>query len=168
MFKDSGLLDQRDHNGRTVLHGLLRNPILPHVYHDLVDFYGTEKAIQSSLRDNQNLSAAQHIRNVAEAQNPYASYGHVGYANKFIAQTEIPGNSIEETQNRTAVLRNSNLNMADSIPKILQDATLSIAWSYHPELILSKIPKDASISSSNTSSEQISITILKLAEHPFW
>ncbi|KAI9640914.1 hypothetical protein NHQ30_010755 [Ciborinia camelliae] len=136
MFKNSGLLEQRDHNGRTVLHGLLRNPILPHVYHDLVDFYGPERAIQFSLRDNQGLNAAQHIRNVAQAQNPYASYGHVGYAqaivvyeniaNRFITQTEIPGNSIEETQNRIAVLRNSNPKVADSIPNA-EDSTGSNA-----------------------------------------
>ncbi|KAJ8069858.1 hypothetical protein OCU04_000272 [Sclerotinia nivalis] len=126
MFRDSGLLEQRDHNGRTVLHGLLRNPILPHVYHDLVIFYGPERAIQFSIRDNQGLNAAQHIRNVAQAQNPYASYGHVGYAqaivvyeniaNRFITQTEVPGNSIEETQNCIAVLRNSNPNVAHSLP----------------------------------------------------
>ncbi|TEY35138.1 hypothetical protein BOTCAL_0605g00010 [Botryotinia calthae] len=70
IFKDSGLLEQRDHNDRTVLHGLLRNPILPHVYHDLVDFYGPERAIKFSLRDNQGLTAAQHIRNFAQTQNP--------------------------------------------------------------------------------------------------
>ncbi|KAM0167431.1 hypothetical protein ACHAQE_000324 [Botrytis cinerea] len=136
IFKHSGLLEQRDHNGRTVLHGLLRNPILPHVYHDLVDFYGPERAIQFSLRDNQGLTAAQHIRNVAQTQNPYASYGHVGYAqaivvyeniaNRFITQTEIPGNSIEETQNRIAVLRNSNPNVADSVPNT-EDSTGSNA-----------------------------------------
>ncbi|TGO27392.1 hypothetical protein BPAE_0042g00040 [Botrytis paeoniae] len=136
MFKDSGLLEQRDHNGRTVLHGLLRNPILPHVYHDLVDFYGPERVIQFSLRDNQGLTAAQHIRNVAQAQNPYASYGHVGYAqaivvyeniaNRFITHTETPGNSIEETQNRIEVLRNSNPNVADSVPNT-EDSTGSNA-----------------------------------------
>lgn len=136
MFKDSGLLEQRDHNGRTVLHGLLRNPILPHVYHDLVIFYGPERAVQFSLRDNQGLTAAHHIRNVGQAQNPSASYGHVGYtlaivvyeniANKFITQTEIPGNSIEETQNRIAVLRNSNPNVAGSVPNT-EDSTGSNA-----------------------------------------
>ncbi|ESZ98237.1 hypothetical protein SBOR_1333 [Sclerotinia borealis F-4128] len=95
LFKDGGLLEQRDHNGQTNSTG--------------------QTAIQFSLRDNQGLSAAQHIRNVAQAQNPYASYGHVGHAqaivvygniaNQFIAQTEIPGNFIEETQNRVAVLK---------------------------------------------------------------
>ncbi|KAF7913887.1 uncharacterized protein EAF01_000293 [Botrytis porri] len=132
MFKDTGLLEQRDHNGRSVLHGLLPNPIIPHVYHDLVDFYGPGRAIQFSLRDNQGLTAAQHIRNVAQAQNPFASYGHVGYAqatvvyeniaNRFITYTEILGNCIEETQNRIAVLRNSNLNVADSVPNT-EDST---------------------------------------------
>ncbi|KAA8576655.1 hypothetical protein EYC84_006743 [Monilinia fructicola] len=131
-FKESGLLEQRDHNGRTVLHGLLRNPILPHVYHDLIDFYGPERAIQFSLRDNQGLNAAQHIRNVAQAQIPCASYGHVGYAqatvvydniaNRFITPTEIPGNSVEETQNRIAVLRDSNPSVAHSIPNA-EDST---------------------------------------------
>ncbi|TGO50805.1 hypothetical protein BOTNAR_0378g00020 [Botryotinia narcissicola] len=115
MFKDTGLLEQRDHN---------------------VDFYRPERAIQFSLRDNQGLTAAQHIRNVAEAQNPYASYDHVGYAqaivvyeniaNRFITQTKIPGNSIEETQNRIAVLRNSNPDVADSVPNT-EDSTGSNA-----------------------------------------
>ncbi|KAM3086709.1 hypothetical protein ACMFMG_000833 [Clarireedia jacksonii] len=117
-FKESGLLDQRDLHGRTVLHGILRYPILPFVYHDLVDFYGLERAIQFALRDNDGVDAAQHIRTIAEAQNPYASYGHVGYAqaivvyeniaNRFIVDTSIPDTAIQEMQNRLAVLRHSN------------------------------------------------------------
>ncbi|PQE20933.1 hypothetical protein CJF30_00002227 [Rutstroemia sp. NJR-2017a BBW] len=85
-FKESGLLEQRDLHGRTVLH--------------------VRGAIQFALRDNDGLDAAQHIRTIAHAQNPYASYGHVGYAqaivvyeniaNRFIVDTSEPGNAVQE------------------------------------------------------------------------
>jgi ankyrin repeat protein len=127
-FKESGLLEQRDLHGRTVLHGILRYPILPLVYHDLVDFYGLGRAAQFAFRDNDGLDAAQHIRTIAHAQNPYASYGHVGYAqaivvyeniaNRFIVDTSEPDNAIQEMQNRLAVLRHSNPHTPNAKPNV--------------------------------------------------
>jgi ankyrin repeat protein len=127
-FKESGLLEQRDLHGRTVLHGILRYPILPLVYHDLVDFYGVRGAIQFALRDNDGLNAAQHIRTIAHAQNPYASYGHVGYAqaivvyeniaNRFIVDTSEPGNAVQEMQNRIVVLRHSSPHTSNAKPNV--------------------------------------------------
>lgn len=77
-FRGYGLLDQRDHDGRTVLHGLLRYPINLSVCRELLTFYGHSGAFQFALRDSQGRNAA-HYLDFARQQYPFVLYDHAEY-----------------------------------------------------------------------------------------
>jgi len=74
-FRNRGLLDQRDHSGRTILHGLLQHPIERVVCEQLVDFYGPQGSYQFALRDNQGHNAAEYLR----VQFPNSFHNHANY-----------------------------------------------------------------------------------------
>ena len=75
LFRNRGLLDQRDHSGRTILHGLLQHPIERAVCEQLVDFYGPDGSYQFALRDNQCRNAAEYLR----VRFPNSFHNHANY-----------------------------------------------------------------------------------------
>jgi hypothetical protein len=83
-FKGFGLLDQRDHHGRTVLHGLLRHPIRQSVCREICEMYGPTPSHHLALRDNEGKDAARYLEAVSKQMFPFASYAQVDYAQTIV------------------------------------------------------------------------------------
>jgi hypothetical protein len=83
-FKGFGLLDQRDHHGRTVLHGLLRHPIKQSVCREIREMYGPTPSHYLALRDNEGKDAARYLWDLSKQRFPFASYAHSDYARSIV------------------------------------------------------------------------------------
>jgi ankyrin repeat protein len=83
-FKGFGLLDQRDHHGRTVLHGLLRHPIKPSVCREIREMYGPTASHHFALRDNEGKDAVRYLRDLSKQMFPFAPYAYSDYAQTIV------------------------------------------------------------------------------------
>jgi hypothetical protein len=106
-FKGFGLLDQRDHHGRTVLHGLLRYPIKQSVCRQVLELYGPTAAHHLALRDNEGKDAAQYLQDLSKQLFPFASYAHSDYAQTIVLLEKgaksfvVSSSAVDETHQRT-------------------------------------------------------------------
>jgi len=124
-FKGYGLLDQRDHDGRTVLHGLLRYSIDQSVCRELVAFYGPSGAFQFALRDSQGRNAA-HYLDLAQQRYSYASYEYTdciqttllfkNTARSFVVRAEVPNDTTKRRHPDKDEGWAAVLNRASSVP----------------------------------------------------
>jgi ankyrin repeat protein len=83
-FKGFGLLDQRDHHGRTVIHGLLRYPIKQSIFREICGMYGPIPSHYLALRDNEGKDAARYLQEREQQMYPFASYAHSDYAQTMV------------------------------------------------------------------------------------
>lgn len=106
-FKGFGLLDQRDHHGRTVLHGLLRYPIKQSVCRQVLELYGPTAAHHVALRDNEGNDAAQYLQDLSKQLFPFASYAHSDYAQTIVLLENdaksfiVSSSAVNENHHRT-------------------------------------------------------------------
>jgi hypothetical protein len=106
-FKGFGLLDQRDHHGRTVLHGLFRYQIKQSVRRQVLDLYGPTTAHHVALRDNQGKDAAQYLQDLSKQLFPFASYAHSDYAQTIVLLENyakpfiVTSSAVDENPQRT-------------------------------------------------------------------
>ncbi|KAL5331183.1 hypothetical protein ACEPPN_000712 [Leptodophora sp. 'Broadleaf-Isolate-01'] len=106
-FKGFGLLDQRDHHGRTILHSLFRYQIKQSVCRQVLELYGPTTAHHVALRDNQGKNAAQYLRDLSEQLFPFASYAHSDYAQTIVLLENyaksftVTSSAVDENPHRT-------------------------------------------------------------------